>query len=149
MEGCRYNNINNLFGIFCQLQKSIFPIKCHCINICSIKIKKWMLCNCRLEVRPAKLVNLRYYWRVEMDLQNITESSSESILYNPDFIAIIGKAVSINYWFLFLLWICFQAAWSVSGEELPCWDFSLCWSWWLKTISSTIFIEKNLMNNLP
>lgn len=28
-----------------------------------------------------------------MDLQNITESSSGSILYNPDFIAIIGGVI--------------------------------------------------------
>ena len=37
-----------------------------------------------------------------MDLQNITESSSGSILYNPDFIAIIGKqkeAYIIDFFF--------------------------------------------------
>ena len=72
-----------------QLQKSLFPLKRHCTNICSIKVKT--LCCVIAELDFWLLVNLSYYWRVEMDLQNITESSSGSILYNPDFIAIIGK----------------------------------------------------------
>ena len=57
-----------------------------------ITLKTW----CSLIADPCwkvrltvQLVNLKYYWR--MDLQNITESPSESIFYNPDFIAIIGK----------------------------------------------------------